>query len=140
MIREATMDDSSHINRLSWSLGYKEVSDDLAKIRLQFALQSSNDKVWVFEKDAQVLGWVHAFIAHRVASATFVEIGGLAVDPLRLKQGVGRMLVEQTKLWAHERKLSLRVRCNSERSETHKFYEAVGFSKTKNQNVFEYSL
>lgn len=140
MIREASLDDSSHINRLSWSLGYQAVSDDLAKTRLQLALQSSNDKIWVFEKDSQVLGWIHAFIAHRVASAPFVEIGGLAVDPMNLKQGVGRRLVEQTKLWARERKLSLRVRCNSERSGTHKFYEAVGFSKTKNQNVFEFSL
>ena len=140
MIREATLDDTNQINQLSRSLDYVAVSDNFAKKRLQAALQSSNDKVWIFEKDSEVLGWVHAFIAHRIASASFVEIGGLVVDPMSLKQGVGRRLVEQTKLWAHENKFKLRVRCNSKRYEARKFYEAVGFSETKRQNVYECSI
>ena len=137
IIRQAYPDDSKAINRLSRSLGYTENSDSLARLWLNQILSSDNEKVWVFEKDARIIGWIHAFRAHRVASAPFVEIGGMAVDPDNRRRGVGGRLIEQTMQWARKQKLSLRVRCNTEREATHEFYEAVGFTKVKSQYVYE---
>ena len=63
MIRSATVQDSIQINRLSQYLGYAEVTDELARSRLELTLNSGRDRVWVFENDARILGWIHAFVA-----------------------------------------------------------------------------
>jgi len=125
------------MNALSVSLGYAPVSDEVAQDRLQELLSSSSDRVWVIEDDAQICAWMHAFIAYRVASPSFVEIGGIVVSPERRRQGLGRSLVDRARQWGRERKLKLRVRCNHSRDETHRFYESIGFTKSKSQYVFE---
>ncbi len=140
MIREVSLSDSNQINELSRSLGYTEISNDCALDRLQLMLNSNNDKVWVFEKHSKIIGWVHAFRAFRIASAAFIEIGGMVVDPRHRRKAVGSKLVKQVKCWATENKLVLRVRCNVERESAHHFYAALEFSKIKSQHVFEYSF
>lgn len=137
MIRQAKSDDAKAINRLSVQLGYGEVTDDVARNRIEQLLSSASDKVWVYQVDDEVVGWIHAFIALRVASAPFIEIGGLAVDSTFRKQGVGRRLIEQAQQWADTNQLSLRVRCNALRSDTHLFYKALGFRPSKEQYVFK---
>ena len=136
-IRQATLNDSKVINLLSEALGYGVVSEDVARDRFHRILESDNDKVWVYEENGQVFGWIHAFTTLRVASDSFVEIGGLVVDPTLRKRGVGRVLVKEVMQWAAEQQVSLRVRCNALRSDTHLFYEAIGFNKSKEQYVFD---
>ena len=136
-IRKATLNDSKVINQLSEALGYGVVSDDVARDRFQQILESDNDKVWVYEENGQVFGWIHAFMALRVASDPVIEIGGLVVDPAFRKRGAGRGLVKEAKQWADEQQLSLRVRCNAMRSDTHLFYQAIGFGKSKEQYIFD---
>jgi len=92
------------------------------------------------EDNSQIIGWLHAFLALRVASASFVEIGGISVLSSRRKKGIGRGLIFQAQSWAAESGLALRVRCNSLRGETHRFYGAVGFSRVKEQYVFEIKI
>lgn len=139
-IRKAKLTDYSSINKLSVNLGYKSVSDDVARNRLGDLLKSKTDKVWVFVKQNQILGWIHVFIGYRVASSSFAEIGGIVVSPEDRRQGIGRSLVNHAKLWASDHDLKLRVRCNSKREESHEFYESAGFSKVKTQHVFECNL
>jgi len=136
-IRAARASDSHSINQLSLLFGYPQESDDLASVRLNELINSDSDNVWVFEQDNQVLGWIHLFVAKRLASATFVEIGGLVVNSDSRRQGIGRQLVERANSWAREKHLSLRVRCNEKRDGTCNFYRAVNFSELKNQLVFE---
>ena len=136
-VREAKIDDARAINELSRHLGYKPLTDNVLTDNLEAILTSKSDKLWIFEKENQILGWIHAFSANRVASAAFIEIGGMVVSPDARREGIGRRLVEQAKQWACERKQNLRVRCNIKREETHKFYESVGFVLSKSQNIFE---
>jgi N-acetylglutamate synthase-like GNAT family acetyltransferase len=136
-IRAARASDYHSINRLSQLFGYPQESGDLASARLNELLNSDSDKVWVFEQQNQVLGWIHLFIAKRLASATFVEIGGLVVSADFRRQGIGRQLVERANGWAREKHLSLRVRCNAKRDDSCAFYRAVNFSELKSQLVFE---
>jgi len=79
-IRTATLAESKSINALSLHLGYESTSQEVADERLRCLLQSTNDKVWVFEELGIILGWIHTFKAYRVASGMFYEIGGLVVD------------------------------------------------------------
>jgi len=136
-IRAARASDSHPINQLSLLFGYPQTSGDLTSVRLNELINSDSDKVWVFEQHNQVLGWIHLFVAKRLASATFVEIGGLVVSADFRRQGIGRQLVERANSWAREKHLSFRVRCNAKRDDTCNFYKAVNFTELKNQVVFE---
>lgn len=136
-IRIAEPNDANGIHLISETLGYKETPLEIARERLQNLLLSTSDKVFVAILNDEIVGWLHAFIAHRVAAASFVEIAGLAVSPNHRQQGAGKKLVGEAKKWAQENQLTLRVRCNSEREDAHKFYEAIGFLKIKEQYIFE---
>jgi len=109
------------------------VADD----RLSAILQSINDNVWVIEEAGNLLGWIHVFKAHRVASRLFYEIGGLVVDPTARHKGYGRKLVEFVAKIAETDNIALRVRCHSQREEAHAFYKRLGFSSNKTQKVFQ---
>jgi len=135
-IREAELADCDSINSLSMHLGYDDTTADIAQERLTILLDSSSDWVWVFEDSGNILGWIHIFTAHRLASTTFNEIGGLVVAPTARKQSIGRKLVEFAVIESAKQNLKLQVRCNSRRSETHRFYDHIGFTKVKSQYVY----
>jgi ribosomal protein S18 acetylase RimI-like enzyme len=139
-IRIATLADSKSINSLSMHLGYGSTPQEVADERLRCVLKSTNDKVWVFEESDIILGWVHIFKAHRVASGMFYEIGGLVVDPEARNKGVGRKLVEFAAEESETENIELRVRCNSQRKDTHEFYKKLCFSSSKTQIVFKMCL
>ncbi|KXO09034.1 GCN5-related N-acetyltransferase [Moritella sp. JT01] len=139
-IRMARLQDSDSINALSLHLGYEIATQLVAEERLQCLIDSSNDDVWVFEDAGIILGWIHVYKAHRLASAAFFEIGGLVVTPEARNKGIGRQLVEFACEQAQNQNIALRVRCNAKRQDTHEFYERMGFITTKSQHVFEMYL
>jgi len=134
IIRLAAESDALDINTVSKHLGYPELSDNESLLKLQELLKSSQDMVYVAEMNGRVIGWLHIFYAHRLASDNYFEIGGLVVSPDARGQGIGRDLVQYAR---DEHGCKFRVRCNELRMETHKFYEAIGFSCSKVQRVFQ---
>lgn len=69
------------------------------------------------------------------------EITGLVVDESARGQGVGRRLVEGVEAWATGRGLGvLAVRSNVMRSESHPFYERMGFARVKTQHAYRKQL
>ena len=139
-IRMARRQDSDSINALSLHLGYEIATQLVTEERLQCLIDSSSDDVWVFEDTGIILGWIHVYKAHRLASAAFFEIGGLVVTPEARNKGIGRQLVEFTCKQAKNQHIALRVRCNAKRQETHAFYEKIGFITTKSQYVFQMNV
>lgn len=135
-VRPATLDDADAIHALSALLGYAASPSGQTEQRLQQLLASETDEVWVCETDGQLLGWVHAFVAHRLASAAFVEIGGLVVDDAARRCGVGRALVQRAREYAQQQGMAVRVRCNAKRADSHAFYRDIGFGTLKSQQVF----
>ena len=133
-IRPATADDFRAIRNLSGHLGYSRTPIDKARTKLLKILESPTDFVYVAEYDHTVAGWIHLFSALRLASEDFVEIGGLVVAPESRGYGIGKALVRHASC---EHPGKLRVRCNEQRSDTHKFYTAIGFERNKVQYVFE---
>ncbi len=100
-------------------------------------LDSRDHRIWIAEDRGTVVGWLHAFIALRVGIGPFIEIGGLVVKEDYRRGGVGSALVHESAEWARSEGMALRVRCHSEREETHGFYKAFGFKLLKPQFVFE---
>ena len=139
-VRFAVLQDAKAIADVASALGYEsKTAKDLMIKRLGRLLESKNDKIWIAEINGQLIGWLHAQHAFRVASDDFIEILGLSVsDQARLK-GAGRALVEKAKEWAFAENITLRVRTNDVREGAKKFYSALGFSISKKQSVFQFS-
>ena len=136
-LRKAEIVDAIEINKLSDSLAYSPASNEVATKRLQSLLQSESDEIWLCLKADKIVGWMHIFLARRLASATFVEIGGMVVNASDRQQGIGKFLLNQAKDWAAVNNCKLRVRSNSVRDDACKFYLSMGFKEVKNQNVYE---
>lgn len=134
-IRVATIEDAEQINRVSAHLGYQQSSNEAAGKRLAEIMESTSDHVWVYEEEGEVKGWLHLFVALRLASPGFAEIGGLVVAPSRRRSGIGRKLVERALEWSKASNLELRVRCNASREEANRFYRSIGFESLKTQQV-----
>ncbi len=136
-VRVASIGDAEGISLVSSYLGYTESSKDESTRRLDKILTTESNFVWVYEDEGRIIGWLHLFIAIRLASPEFVEIGGLVVDQSSRRLGIGRELVEAAILWSREKNLSLRVRCNLNRDEANLFYGEQGFEVSKTQIVHE---
>jgi len=135
--RIATISDLDGIIRVSAFLGYEQSTKEEAKSRLASLLGSDSDFIWVYEQNAEIKGWIHMFLSIRLASPTFAEIGGLVVDETCRRQGIGRELVGTAVAFSHEKHLSVRVRCNTQRDGANIFYGQLGFKNKKSQKVHE---
>ncbi|TXK46084.1 GNAT family N-acetyltransferase [Pontibacter qinzhouensis] len=139
-IRIAEANDSAGIAALTQELGYQASAADIA-VRLRNLSQSQQDVVLVAATPGQVVAWLHAFVSVRVTSAPFVEVGGLVVQEESRGQGIATKLLQEVSTWSRRQGISkLRVRCNVNREETHRFYHSRGFSETKEQKVFDLHL
>ncbi len=92
-IRLATLEDYKGINSVSRYLGYNELSNNQVKSKLDVLLHSDFDTVFVAESSHEIIGWLHLFRVHRLASNDFYEIGGLVVKPDYRGQGVAKSVI-----------------------------------------------
>jgi N-acetylglutamate synthase-like GNAT family acetyltransferase len=140
LIRTAKKEDAKAISRLSSQLGY-QISEEDTIYNIELLNESEHDVVYVAILDNNVIGWIHIFYSLRIESKPFCEIGGLVVDENIRGSGIGRMLIKKAVEWSRMKLCeTLRVRTNIVRLETHKFYAKMGFTLTKQQNVFGLSL
>jgi GNAT superfamily N-acetyltransferase len=139
-IRPAMLADKDHVERLAQVLTPAAESKHRSADGLSLLLDSNEHRIWVADSDEAVVGWLHAYLAVRVGVAPFVEIAGLIVDEQYRGNGIGSKLVEAAIFWAKSIGVSVRVRSNSMRDATHKFYQAQGFKLLKQQHVFEFNL
>ncbi len=139
-IRQASLEDSRSIAKLSGQLGY-ETEFKVQQNRLKPILLSKEDCIYVATHNDQLIGWTHGFYTLRVETDPFVEIGGLVVDENFRNKGVGKKLVEFIFDWAKTKNCNLiRVRSNTIRVESHKFYEKLGFDLNKTQKIYNFHL
>ena len=141
IIRPATLDDAPFIAELSAQLGYPGSMGQSAT-RLETLTQARDHVVMVAcLEDGSVVGWIHVFLALRVESHVFAELGGFVVDEQHRGRGFGRFLLAAAEEWVLERDVSrLRVRPRSQRAAAHSFYRRRGFTLTKEQHVFDKEL
>lgn len=136
-IRNAKMEDAGCIAALSGQLGYNTTESEM-QARLQKLLNTDDNCVYVALDQGRIIGWVHALYALRVESDPFVEIAGLVVDEQSRKLGIGKLLIETVIKWAEVKKCTMiRVRTNTIRTESHRFYERLGFSLKKEQKIYD---
>lgn len=145
-IRAARPTDSQAVLRLAAALVPDGEGVD-SRRALKTLLALPDHRVWVAELASTgnpamargaVVGWMHAFIARRVGTVPFVEVGGLVVESARRRGGIGSSLLARATTWGDSLGMPVRVRCREEREDSHVFYLAEGFRHIKNQRVFEW--
>lgn len=91
--------------------------------------------------EGRLVGWVHVQSRRVLESDPFAEICGLVVDEGHRGVGVGGELVAAAERWAAEHGyLTVRVRSNVIRTDTHRFYERRGYAIVKSQISFAKTL
>ena len=139
-IRVITKKDAESVAWLSTQLGYESDIEQISA-RIKHINKSNDNCAFVALVDDKVVGWIHGFYTLRIESDPFVEIGGLIVDSAYRNLKIGKQLIERLKLWAEQHQVKkLKVRCNIIRTESHKFYERLGFKENKRQIAFEIDL
>jgi GNAT superfamily N-acetyltransferase len=110
--------------------------------RVERLLGRAEDLVLVAEMPPRgIIGWLHGAEQELLESERRCEILGLVVDAEYRRHGVGRLLVDAAEAWATARGLELMaVRSNVTRSESHPFYERLGYARVKTQHAYRKHL
>lgn len=136
-IRPMQPDDAPAVNDLSAELGYP-LSISETEVCIDAVLTAEGNCAFVAIIDEKIVGWIHAFKTVRVETLPFAEIAGLVVSDTHRGKGIGKKLVQRIEAWCSEIAIAdLRLRCNTKRKESHKFYRVLGFNETKEQKVFQ---
>jgi len=141
IVRRAAIADAGRLASLSAELGYPVPAGALAD-RLGYLLERDGEIVLVAELvPGEVVGWVHGSEQLLLESGRRCELLGLIVDARHRGRGVGRRLVAAVEDWAAARGLDqIAVRSNVARTESHPFYERLGYARVKTQHSYRKSL
>jgi len=136
-IRAARTSDALRLAELSTELGYPASGADL-RPRLGRILDRADSVVLVAELSGrEVVGWLHGAEVETLGNARHCGILGLVVAAGRRRLGAGRRLVAAVEEWAAARGLDeITVRSNVVRTESHPFYERLGYRRVKTQHAY----
>jgi GNAT superfamily N-acetyltransferase len=140
LLRNAHVADASRMAELSGTLGYPVSAEAMAR-RLTRVLKLETHCVFVAERSSEVVGWSHGVEQEMLELERRCEIWGLVVAENERGRGVGRRLIEAIEKWARDRGLKdMSVRSNVIRSESHPFYERIGYTRYKTQHAYRKHL
>jgi len=135
-IRVAQLADARAIAELTMQLGY-EVPLSTLTDRLGRLLANDDQQFLVAELDGDVVGWVHVAISEYIDTGVYAQIAGLVVDRRHRKKSIGRLLMRRAEEWARGQGCSIvRLWSSAVRTESHRFYERLGYANIKTQYSF----
>lgn len=134
--RPARVADAAEVARLSAELGYPASEADMSA-RLAALLPLHEHHVVVAEADGKLLGFAAVEIRTLLVSGRKAELMGLVVRSDARDMGVGKSLVRAAEEWSRAQGVgTMTVRSNTARSESHGFYERLGYMRNKSQYVY----
>jgi GNAT superfamily N-acetyltransferase len=140
LVRKAQLADANRIAELSGTLGYP-LSGQTMEQRLARVLKLETHCVFVAESNGEIVGWSHGVEQEMLELERRCEIWGLVVGENERGRGIGRRLIEAIEKWARDRGLKdMSVRSNVIRSESHPFYERIGYTRYKTQHAYRKQL
>jgi len=132
LIREANLKDANAIALLLNEMGHQSSAEDVSK-RLEALTHSHIDRVWVCEKDSQVIGFLSFHVSPRFyAWGNLGRITAMAVQSNFRRQGYGRKLIDHAEKFAKNSDCArVEVTSYSHRTDTHQFYKSAGYTQVK---------
>ena len=139
-IRQMSETDVAAVTMLSQQLGYPLPEEQILQ-NMKAVLETKDHDAFVAVHENKVVGWIGVAQAILIVIPAYCEINGLVIDQYYRGKGIGKMLIEQAKQWGKEKgNNKLKLRCNEIRTETHLFYQHLGFMETKEQKTFELNI
>ncbi|UTH75899.1 GNAT family N-acetyltransferase [Chromobacterium sp. IIBBL 290-4] len=140
LIRLMTEADIAAVAKLCGDLDYPTDPDTLAA-RYAAVRAFPDNEIWVAECAGQVAGWVHGHGGHLLEASSYVEIGGIVVDPAYHRLGIGRLLLAACERWAYQRGYArIRLRSGMQRTGAHDFYRRIGYQQKNTSLTFALDL
>lgn len=135
-IREAVLGDCAELARLAGELGYP-CDEGAVRLRIGSYLEGGGKAVIVAESGGGLAGWTSVEVVEHFYLDRFAEISGFVVDERMRGRGVGAALMAEVEAWARARGVELlRLKTNVTREGAHRFYEALGFDRVKEQYTY----
>ena len=114
-------------------LGY-QVPFETAKKQLEKLLRDPNQRIYVYECDNQVVGYIHACTYDLLYHAPLKNVLGLAVSKPYRRNGIGGLLLLMIEDWANDTgAVGVRLSTSKMREEALLFLEAWGYECRKEQ-------
>src|SRR5689334_7795286 len=127
LIRQMSEMDVTAVTLLSEQLGYPLPEAQILQ-NMKAVLENKDHDAFVAVHENKVVGWIGVAQAILIVIPPYCEINGLVIDQYYRGKGIGKMLIEKAKQWGKEKgNNKLRLRCNVKRTETHLFYQHLGF-------------
>ena len=140
-IRPIRTADAAALAPLCGQLGYPATQQQVERRLVLLVDRPDQGLLCAESDDGSLVGWLHVQTRRVLESDPFAEICGLVVDERHRGAGIGRDLVTAAERWAAERGyLSVRVRSNVIRTDTHRFYAHLGYAVMKSQITFAKTL
>lgn len=137
IIRAAILEDAAGIARVNReAFAYDDNLEDAAR-RLRFILQKPDYRLWVAERNGEVVGYVQAGDYENTYQDPQKNILALGVLGAYQGLGIGRLLLLRAEDWAREECcMGVRLVSGMNRAEAHKFYLHCGYTDRKDQKNF----
>jgi GNAT superfamily N-acetyltransferase len=136
IIRKCRAEDYADLSDLASQLGYPCEAEEVKK-RIERYLCGEDRAIIVAEIEGNVVGWASLDVVDHFYLEPFVEISGFIVDRDHRSLGIGKRIMDEIEAWTKERGYALlRLKTNIKRKDSHRFYERLGFERTKEQFVY----
>jgi len=137
VIREVKKNDYPAIADLSCQLEH-DMTKEEAKERINNVIKDPTQTIFIAESRKEILGYVNVVARYELLSGVQSRIEGLVVDQKARGLGLGKLLMKKAEDWGKEMgSKTMKLVSNSKRIDAHKFYEHIGYLKTKEQAAFK---
>ncbi|MBX2858456.1 MAG: GNAT family N-acetyltransferase [Cellvibrionaceae bacterium] len=119
-------------------LGYVHTAESLLKNVC--CVRQAGGEIFVCEREGSVCACASAILDARLAAGVSGEIVSVVVNERDRGKGIGKGLIACAERWLKKRTSIIRIRANIQRQAAPLFYNALGYSLSKTQGVFEKSV
>jgi GNAT superfamily N-acetyltransferase len=139
-IRRMRAGDADRVAVLAGELGYPSSAVEVGE-RMRHLLGRDDVAALVAEDAGRVIAWLHVEMRRSLVADHEAQVMALVVDEACRSRGIGAAMMAAAEGWAREQGAErLRVGSRVSRAEAHRFYERLGYDRSKTSHWFQKRL
>nr|WP_148932687.1 GNAT family N-acetyltransferase [Paenibacillus methanolicus] len=138
-IREIQAADACDIYALNqdFNPNFRAFGEEQVRRKIDIIAKKTNDKIFVFEQNGRVVGYIHGSPHELLFADSLVNILGFVVSAELRNQGIGGRLIAHLEQWGERSGYSgIKLLTHPSRAAAHRFYERRGYVFTKDQKNY----